>query len=253
VKRRQMLGAASAGLAAALWPSWLRDAFADPPPACEAPGGALPPALARAAALAGALRRAREAARPLLVLVIPADDMAKYGRGRSFGELLNFGSDVQLAPLARADVVCATMADLKKLVPNAGAGEPLMVLVSTERVPATARQLDADLTADAGRMRGDSWEASDKIDDAASDRRIAQMAALLRDALGADDAHAATLAAEVKKRLKDKPPAGTRWANSSGCGITIEGDDDNMAMGCGMGHVPRKSRRFLYFFTKRVL
>jgi hypothetical protein len=253
VKRRQILGAASAGLAAALWPAWLREAFGDTP-ACEAPGGAPPAALTRVATLASALRRAREAVKPLLVLVIPAEDIAKYGRGRSFGELLNFGSDVQLAPLARADVVCATMADLRKLVPNAGAGEPLMVLVSTQRVPATARQLDAALEADGGgRMTGDSWEESAKRDDLASDRRIAQMAGLLREALGADDAHAATLAAEVRKRLKEQPPAGTRWANSSGCGITIEGDDDNMAMGCGMGHVPRKSRRFLYFFTKRLL
>jgi hypothetical protein len=251
VKRRQILGAASAGLAASLWPAWLREAFGEPP-ACDAAGGA---ALKRLAALSGAFGRARAGVKPLLVLVIPADDAAKYDRGRNFGELLNFGSDAQVAPLARAEVVCATMADLQRLVPGAGAGEPLMVLVSTQRLPATARQLDVALPVSEpfGRGRGGSWEEMEKNDDVVSDQRIALLAGLIRGALGADDAQAAALAADVRKRLKDQPPGGARWADSSGCGATIEGEDDNVAMGCGMGHVPRKSRRFLYFFAKQRL
>jgi hypothetical protein len=59
---------------------------------------------------------------------------------------------------------------------------------------------------------------------------------------------ASTLAADVRKRLG--PPGGTRWANGSSRGVESEGGEP-AAIGCGMGHVPRKSRRFLYFFTKR--
>lgn len=252
MKRRRMLQAASVGVAAALWPSWLRDAFADGA-ACDTPGGG---ALARVAALAAAYRGAREAGKPLLVFVIPEADMEKWARGRVFGELLNHGSDVQLAPLARVEVACATMADLKKLVPTAGAGEPLMVLVSTDRVPAAVRQLDAELPQYPSAFRYDeheTWEQREKKEDAISDQRIAVMAGLLRNALGADDAHAATLAKEVRQRLTVKPPRGVKWAKSYGCGTDIEGEADQFGVACGMGHVPKKSQRFLYFFTKRVL
>jgi hypothetical protein len=43
---------------------------------------------------------------------------------------------------------------------------------------------------------------------------------------------------------------GSKWAVSSGCGTIVEGDETDVAFGCGMGHVPRKSERFLYFFSK---
>jgi hypothetical protein len=238
-------------MAAALWPSWLREAFADEP-ACDAPGGA---ALARLAALAGAFKAAREAGKPLLVLVIPDGDMEKWSRGQLFGELLNHGSDVQLAPLSRAEVACATMADLKRLVPTAGNGEPLLVLVTADRVPATARQLDVAVPA-YGSPWGDAnegWEEQQKKEDAVADKRIAALATLLRGALGADDTRAAALAGEVRARLTKKPPRGARWANGHGCGTDIEGEKDQMMVACGMGHVPRKSARFLYFFTRRLL
>ena len=63
-------------------------------------------------------------------------------------------------------------------------------------------------------------------------------------------ANAAEDAANVRHTLKDQPPRGTHWAVSSGCGTRIEGVTDNVAFGCGMGHVPAKSRRFLYFFSR---
>lgn len=252
MKRRKMLAGSAAGLAAALWPTWLRDAFADGA-ACDAPGGG---ALARVAALAAAYRAAREAQKPLLVFVIPESDIEKWARGRAFGELLNHGTDVQLAPLARVEVACATMADLEKLVPTAGAGEPLMVLVGTDRVPAAVRQLDAELPQYPSAFRNDeheTWEQRERKEDAIGDQRIAVMAGLLRKALGADDAHAAALAKEVRRRLTLKPPRGVKWAKSYGCGTEIEGERDGVGVACGMGHVPKKSRRFLYFFTKRIL
>ena len=65
VMRRRFLGATSAGVAALLSPTWLREAFAD---TCDE-GWA-----ARVAQVAAAFRRAREAGKRLLVFVVPADD-----------------------------------------------------------------------------------------------------------------------------------------------------------------------------------
>jgi hypothetical protein len=242
MKRRQFVGAASAGLAAALWPSMVREAFAQEEGCDGSP-------LARVALVAAAFRRARASGRPLLIFVVPAEDGAKWRRGEVFGELINHGSDRDLAPLAGAEVVCATMEDLRRLVPNVGTGEPLMVLVRPDKVPATARQLDVELAPPAD--WDGSWEEHQRKEDEVSDKHIAAMGDLLRRSLGDPGKRAATLAAEVRARLKDKPPPGTKWAHSAGCGVDIEGERDQMMVSCGMGSVPKKAQRFLYFFSKR--
>src|SRR5258708_1436022 len=134
MKRRHFVGSAIAG--AALWPAWLREAFAEGA-ACEAPavGQGPKPSVTRSAAAVGeAFRKANHFGRRLLVIVIPADDNQKRDRGDVWGELLNFGTDVQLAPLSSVEAVCATMADLKTVVPNAETGEPLFLVVSTDKV-----------------------------------------------------------------------------------------------------------------------
>ena len=46
--------------------------------------------------------------------------------------------------------------------------------------------------------------------------------------------------------LREVP--GSRWARGSGCGWQIEGEAPNY-FGCGMGHVPQLSRRFLWLFA----
>lgn len=51
------------------------------------------------------------------------------------------------------------------------------------------------------------------------------------------------------KLLRSRVP-GSKWANSGGCGTRIEGEEQRVMVACGMGHVPAKSSRFLYFFTK---
>lgn len=48
-----------------------------------------------------------------------------------------------------------------------------------------------------------------------------------------------------ERLLRTSPPAGARWATSHGCGVRIEGHKERHAIGCGMGHVPERSRRFL--------
>jgi hypothetical protein len=144
------------------------------------------------------------------------------------------------------------MADLRRLVPAAGVGEPLMVLVHPERLPAAARQLDIALAPGTRFFEpGESWEEQERREDAASDAHIAAMGELLRRELGDDPRRAASLAAGVRARLKDKPPAGTRWAVHSGCGVDVEGpEEERWLRACGMGHVPKKAQRFLYFFSR---
>lgn len=48
-----------------------------------------------------------------------------------------------------------------------------------------------------------------------------------------------------ERLLRTRPPTGARWANSGGCGVRVEGHKQRHAIGCGMGHVPERSRRFL--------
>lgn len=48
-----------------------------------------------------------------------------------------------------------------------------------------------------------------------------------------------------ERLLRTRPPTGARWATSGGCGVRVEGQKNRSAIGCGMGHVPERSRRFL--------
>ena len=248
MKRRVFLGAAAAGLAVTAWPGWLREAFGDGP-ACDPKGRPKGGAPSQVEIVAAAFRRANKANKPLLVLVIPSESGAKWQRGGAFGELINAGTDEQIAPFADVEVVCATMADLKTIVPNAIAGEPLMVLVDTRSVPASARAIDRMLPGESYPEGEVSWEQRAAIEDAAVTKRIDALAALLRTSVGAPQGDVAKRAAIVKKKLRDKAPPGTHWARSTGCGHIIEGVEDRMMVACGMGHVPVKSQRFLYFYT----
>lgn len=65
----------------------------------------------------------------------------------------------------------------------------------------------------------------------------------------ADRQVAAAVLAEVgRAAVVEQVVPGSRWARSSGCGTMVEGADDNVAYGCGMGYVGAKATRMLYFF-----
>jgi hypothetical protein len=192
MKRRAFL----AGFAAAPW--WIRRAFAD-------------------ASVGG--MRAAATTRPTLVFVVPRADRDHWERGAAFGELLNHGSDSDLAPLAFVDVVCAR-ADLYGV-----SGEPLLILVNGS----TARALRGTLPkGDAARrkMLGD-W---------------------IREVLPLNGELTLELAAQARQRYVKKAPRGARWGHTSMCGATYEeGPADNVD--CGMGSLDEPSRRFLDFYT----
>ena len=236
MKRRSFLLATAA---AAVWPASIRRAFADA--SLDAPGAAHP-----SPSLAAARARARQAHRPLLIIVIPADYAARYARGELWGEYLNHGSRADLAPLAQAELSCATMKELRPFAPGS-AGEPLAVVLEPG---GGARVLDARVPD--YESLGRDWSARKEA--AVSARRIAVLARLMRRALGMPaDPQAA--GARVIRAWRATPPPGSHWARHSGCGpATVEGmKNEGVGMLCGMGHVPEKSARFLYFFTRPPL
>jgi len=63
----------------------------------------------------------------------------------------------------------------------------------------------------------------------------------------------AALAKGARARLAERRVPGSRWAETFGCGSHIEweeGEEHNeVGIGCGMGHVPAKSARFLDFLA----
>ena len=62
----------------------------------------------------------------------------------------------------------------------------------------------------------------------------------------------ARLAAAVRARLTRAPISGAPWARGGGCGEVVEGDEARgSGIMSGMGHVPRRSTRFLKFYTSR--
>jgi hypothetical protein len=309
MRRRSLLKTLAAGTALAASPAWLRRAFAGE--ACSPQEGL--------AVAASAYRRAQQAGKPLLVFVIPEDKQLRWERGDRFGELLNWAEPEAMAALAMCELVCARMADLRRLLPTLDDREPAMVLVETDAIPARLTALD--LPASEPRAPEPEWDESLSPAEYQTlrmearrretdwvDRRIARMGQVVREAI-AKDAQAiarrarqaevrltpdqlervrkltaspsdgdpelvlrgaalvaleasraapkqaeqltALLASAATVRIRRSPVPGSRWANSSGCGTTLEGDDDRSLMvACGMGHVPDKSRRFLYFFSK---
>src|SRR4029078_8781974 len=83
--------------------------------------------------------------------------------------------------------------------------------------------------------------------------KMSKMSGAALPPVPAGEVHAA--AASVVRAVRKGPPPGSHWANASGCGpATVENEkedsDEIVAYGCGMGHVPAKSSRFLYFFAK---
>ena len=241
MKRRMFLAAMGASTAAALWPSLIRRAFADA--SFDAPG-----TKKTAPGLSTSTKHIDPSRRPQLVIVVPADDNEKNTRGAAWGEYLNHGEAAQIAPLASVDVSCATIAELGALAKNVK-GEPMALLFARD---GSVRALDVKLPQIAPGRRFDP-----KDDDAMVDKRIAAMSSMVRGALppvAAGDVHAA--ATRVIRAVREQPPTGSHWANASGCGpATVENmkdtdSDEVVGYGCGMGHVPAKSTRFLYFFSK---
>jgi len=260
-RRGLLLGGAATGVAAVAavgWPGWLRKAFVEGRPGAAQiePEGATQGAMRRtsteiqgppAPGIKGAIAQAKEAGKPVLVLVIPGLE-ARYDRGHAFGELLNQGSDAALAPLASAVVLCASTADLDREAGVSLKGEPLMVVLKHGAFGLDATPLDGALP----RLQYLYPDPGDKAANKTIDERIALLEGLIARGLGAARGDVATLARQVRESIVKKPPRGGQWASASGCGTGYEeGPEKSEAVDCGMGHVPERSRRFLHFLTAK--
>jgi hypothetical protein len=191
----------------------------------------------------------------VLVVVIPADDGDKWTRGQTLGEWLNNATDAQLAPLAQVELVCATVADLARLIPGQVDGEPWMVVVdpATTQVAAVSVTLPPPPPPPGGGSAQDWYDKQDAWDLERVTGNVTAIDAALQPALAAlttpvPPGRVTAWAQQVRTETVESAPAGAHWANSWGCGTEIEGIEAQLAVDCGMGHVPARSRRFLYLF-----
>jgi len=317
MNRRGLLKGMGAAAAASLWPGWLSEAFAGAPCA----GGALK----GVATLSAAIQRAHAALQPLLIFVITKNNGENWLRGQHFGEYLNHGSDLDLAPLACASVVCAEMDAVRQLFPSAPKEEvPAALVADVERAPARIGVAMRGFTheekylpnefpppQDAAAMSEEQrlayyralrreWNDQEDeristciratgaairaavLDDSAAAKRRADATwnrltegqreaarQILAGGEGTVEEVLATapvlsvaasersgdprlvrlLADAARARYRAQRVPGSKWGNATGCGETIEGEEDNLYVACGMGHVPPRSSRFLYFYT----
>jgi hypothetical protein len=210
-----------------------------------------------------------------LILVIPESDSEKWQRGKVFGVWLNHGTDSQLAPLSLCELACATMANVRQIIPRAPAAEPLMLLVDPSALDRPVVRLDPVLPDREqpllqGRGPRDMDDVFAKTDSSEETMWLARIEAVARAvrvhaASGVSFADEAASAAYVRNRWVAKKVPGSHWASSGGCGVDIEEDPPPpdtscgpecarprvvRAVGCGMGHVPAIARRFLYLYTR---
>lgn len=298
MQRRKFLGIVTLGAGATTFPMWLSTAFnlRGDEPGCEELADSddiihlndLPPQHSDPDACMPGLA---DTGKPRLVLVIPVNSGQQFVRGHAFGELLNAGSDAQLAPLACYDVVCRRLSDLGLV---AGEHEPLLVVLEPGQPPHLLDtpidfQLERhDLYSDESLIDARITALADLVAHHCDGARLVAQACRERASLPPADlarldelphslgellpqhvdrapatallaarspdpeqrAHlTALLAASVRARLCERRIDGAPWAVTHGCGTTVEGELDSGGIMCGMGHVARRSSRFLKFYT----
>ncbi|MFI5403171.1 MAG: hypothetical protein ACHQ1G_09555 [Planctomycetota bacterium] len=226
--RRQFLGAA-AGAGAI---GWLSHYFLGAP----AWAGDDEKAIARMGNVSEAYGRAAGLRKPLLVLVIPAKDDQKWGRGQVFGALLNHGGPGVYLDLALCEVVCATVADAKAQIKDLMVeGEPLMLLVETGGAAARATAIDPQIRDDFGARD------FDKVDELAKERLDVVAAALRAGVLPTKETLAAR-AALAEARLPAEEAKSLRAAVAAGKTPEPEALDRGAALVRALAEAPDAPR-----------
>lgn len=188
MNRRKFLGTVAMGAGFTAFPIWLSRSFGLTRETCPEPATALEPAPAPELSDPHHCGPTGANYKPTLVLVIPADERLQWDRGSAFGELLNHGSDAQLAALACFEVVCSRVDALDPAVREQVVGEPLMLALDPGAAPQVLA-LDAPVPAhheasDALRWGGTVEERLDvdRKTEAQIDARIAMVAELIASA-----------------------------------------------------------------------
>ncbi|TNE87469.1 MAG: hypothetical protein EP330_18570 [Deltaproteobacteria bacterium] len=199
-------------------------------------------------AVSAAFRRAVDRGVHLVVLVIPEDDGEKWSRGELLAELLTLGSEELLDQLAATELVAATMADLRALVPSAPRGEPLLVVVDTAVIPAGTKAVFSPLAAPDATLKSpweEDWAAQQRAFDERQRDRVAQLERTVRHQLPERTGDGRALRAQ----LSSTAPVGARWyVRGGGCAGGHLLGEEPAAVDCGMGHVPMGVSMVLYLF-----
>ena len=110
--RRNVLAAGGAGLAILAAPAWIQRAFAGQGADTSDPAQAPEPET-----LARALERATAIGKPLMVIVVPAEEL-RLERGRLWGDLFAFAPEAAMADFALCEWTCASATDLARARPD---------------------------------------------------------------------------------------------------------------------------------------
>jgi hypothetical protein len=203
--RRKFLGTVTLGAGFTVLPMWLSRAFGPKQDICpeDAPEPEHEPAVQvqhRPDCEPGTAPF-----KPLLILVIPADHAQQYRRGQAFGELINHGSDAQLAALACFEVRCLRLDQLDPPPRDPFVEEPLMLVLdhtaTPSLLPLTAALTHVEDAPDRWDGRHD-WEEIERHREAAIDARIATLAELIASAADGE-----RLLAQACRERQGLPPA----------------------------------------------
>lgn len=199
--RRKFLGTVTIGAGFTALPMWLSRAFGPQQGACPEPApapmsDALPPPRL-------ACQPNTAPFKPLLILVIPAEREHQYRRGQAFGELINHGSDEQLAALACFEVRCSRVDQLGPGLREQLTEEPLMLVLDHSAAPSLLPLTARLVYMEDGPQRWthDDWEETERLQEAAIDARIAALAGLIAGA--ADGSRLAAQACRERQGLPD--------------------------------------------------
>lgn len=171
----------------------------------------------RRAALGLAWKRAVDGGRPLLVLVIPTDPLRSEEQGRILGRWLSSRDDHVLAPLSNVEPVCATLAELDRLLPGAQAAKGAWaILVRVDHATPTWRSVVPD--------------EPQRFEEAIT-RVLTSEGLVPRREI-------ARLAADVRQRWSTRAPPGSTWTVRDPCPM------------CGMAVISPEDARFLDLSTR---
>jgi hypothetical protein len=223
-----------------------------------------------------ALARATQRQGLLAVFIIPDERSAAVHRGHQLGSFLMFGPEEALSALGFAEVVCMRMAELRALVPNTPDGDPVLIVIDTAQAPMAMMRFDGPLPVPFERSlspelqalaepEGDPrfipWrDAQDALQDQRVEEDIAAVTRVVLAAFAAPLAHASpserSEALLRTQALLQLSVTGSVWAQENGCGVAVEEAPPSpgpriIQLGelCGMGHVPERAERFLYFYS----
>ena len=184
--RRKFLGTVTIGAGFTVLPMWLSRAFGPQQDTCPETGPDPSPAPAAQLQPGPAYAPGTAPFKPLLVLVIPADQSLQYRRGHAFGELLNHGNDKQLAALACFDVTCLRIDQMDPSLRGPVGPEPLMLVLDPGAdppvLPLTAPLPDIESEPDRWDSGRPDYTELERLRESEIDLRITALADLIAGA-----------------------------------------------------------------------